>query len=308
MDMYRSLTKYLYIERFQVRRSLAKLSKVVIPAAGVGTRLLPATKEQPKEMLPVFSKSTTGNVTVKPILQVIFEQLYGFGFREFYFVVGRSKRAIEDHFTADYDFVDFLGKQGKSHYAKELHIFYEKLSLSRIVWINQHSPQGFGHAVLMAGHLIGRDEDFLVHAGDTLITSKKNQHLKDLIKAHSSTGAAASLLVRRVKDPRQFGVAIGKRDRSGIIRIDNLEEKPQQPKSNLALMPVYVFNHSLLDCLEKTPRGKGNEIQLTDGIVQVMRSGGRAIALQLKKDDVWIDVGNPDSYWLALSESYHNPP
>ncbi|MEW6604823.1 MAG: sugar phosphate nucleotidyltransferase, partial [Thermoproteota archaeon] len=147
------------------------VSKVVIPAAGLGTRLLSATKEQPKEMLPIFSKTENGELCVKPVLQLIYEQLFDFGFRNFYFIVGRNKRAIEDHFTPDRDFIDSLNRKGKSSHAKELARFYEKLSLSSIVWINQSAPLGFGHAVLMAKNLV-KDDPFLVHAGDTIISSK----------------------------------------------------------------------------------------------------------------------------------------
>lgn len=278
------------------------LTKVVIPVAGLGTRLLSATKEQPKEMLPIFSW-TDGELSVKPVVQVIYEHLFDYGFREFYFIVGRNKRAIEDHFTVDYDFIDYLEKKGKSSYAKGLANFYSKLSMSSIVWTNQNAPLGFGHAVLMAKNLI-KDETFLVHAGDTIVSSNKNSHIKKLIRAHYSSDASCTLLVRRVKDPKQYGVIMGTKDKNSIIRISRLEEKPSHPFSNLAIMPVYVFQSSIFDALEKTLPGKANELQLTDAIMNIVKSKNKVIAVEMCRKDMWIDVGSPESYWEALSNSY----
>ena len=177
-----------------------KLSKVVIPAAGLGTRLLPVTKEQPKEMLPIFSNS---GLTVKPILQVVFEQLFEFGIREYYFIVGRAKRAIEDHFTPDYQYLDKIGSSN-TKIRKNLKDYYRKLESSNLIWINQPSPKGFGHSVLIAKSAIG-DNPFLVHAGDTVITSPKNRHLSRLADEFSEN-ERCRLLLKRVKDPKQFGV------------------------------------------------------------------------------------------------------
>ena len=103
---------------------IGMIGKVVVPAAGLGTRLFPATKEQPKEMLPIFSRLVNGDVSVKPLLQIVFEQLYNAGFRSFCFVVGRGKRSIEDHFTPDYDSVFMLENKGMSGQALDLKDFY----------------------------------------------------------------------------------------------------------------------------------------------------------------------------------------
>src|SRR3990170_6133790 len=126
------------------------IRKVVIPAAGLGTRLFPATKEQPKEMLPIFSTTTNGDPSVKPLLQMVFEQLYDSGLREFCYVVGREKRSIEDHFTPDSNSISMLEGMGKNGQAADLEEFYEKLKTSTIMWVNQPEPKGFGSAVLMA--------------------------------------------------------------------------------------------------------------------------------------------------------------
>jgi UTP--glucose-1-phosphate uridylyltransferase len=123
------------------------ICKVVIPAAGLGTRLFPATKEQPKEMLPIFSKTANGDISVKPVVQMVFEQLHDAGLREFCYIVGRGKRSIEDHFTPDVDCVRTLVGMRKSGQASDLEGFYEKLRTSTIMWVNQPEPKGFGNAV-----------------------------------------------------------------------------------------------------------------------------------------------------------------
>jgi len=145
------LNKYILvnIEQRCKERTLV-IRKVIIPAAGLGTRLFPATKEQPKEMLPIFSRSSHGDMMVKPVVQLVFEQLHEAGLREFCYVVGRGKRGIEDHFTPDPDCIRTLEGMGKNGPASDLEGFYEKLESSTIMWVNQPTPKGFGNAVLMA--------------------------------------------------------------------------------------------------------------------------------------------------------------
>lgn len=282
---------------------MTKISKVVIPAAGIGTRLLPTTKEQPKEMLPIFSRSNSNGLAVKPILQVIFEQLYDFGIREFYFIVGRTKRAIEDHFTPDFEFIDKLSTSGKTKLVKDLKGYYRKLDSSTLVWINQPSPKGFGHSVSLSKNLIG-DNPFLVHAGDTVIISNKNRHLTNLLKQRSTDKDDCRLLVKKVDDPRQFGVIEGKYLKNGSIKVTGLEEKPAKPKTNLAIMPLYRFDPIIFKSLEKTKPDKRNEIQLTDGIKQIRNWGLGITAIELQDSDIWIDVGSPETYWQALFQTH----
>ncbi|MEM3172398.1 MAG: sugar phosphate nucleotidyltransferase [Candidatus Nitrosotenuis sp.] len=280
------------------------ISKVVIPAAGLGTRLLSATKEQPKEMLPIFAGNDLGDLSVKPIVQVIFEQLHDVGFREFYFIVGRSKRALEDHFTADFEFVKSLERKGKTSQACDLENFYNKLESSTIAWINQPSPLGFGNAVYLAKNLIG-NEHFLVHAGDTVIFSEKNRHLTTLLESHVKHKNHCTLLIREVEDPRQFGVVAGDVRKDGLIKLTDIEEKPAKPKTNLAIMPVYIFDPAIFSALAETQAGKGNEIQLTDGIKKLMEQGLQVMASKLSSHDMWIDVGTPETYWEAQSSTYN---
>lgn len=277
------------------------IRKTVITAAGIGTRLLTATKEQPKEMLPIFAEHN-GTLCVKPVLQMIFEQLYDSGFREFCFIVGRGKRAIEDHFTIDRKFIKQLDDDKKDWLASTLERFYEKIISSNIVWINQPEPKGFGHAVLMAKSFIG-GEPFLVHAGDTYIISNNNNGAKRLVNTHESTGADATLLLKEVKNPKQYGVAdIQEHNERYYVR--RAIEKPEKPPTNLAIMPVYVFNPVIMRILEKTPPGLHGEIQLTDAIQGLITGGFKVQAVKLRDDEVRLDVGTPETYWEAIATSY----
>jgi UTP--glucose-1-phosphate uridylyltransferase len=153
--------------------------KAVIPAAGLGTRLLPATKEQPKEMLPIFSKSVAGTRCMKPMLQLIFEQLYDFGIRDFCFIIGRGKRMIEDHFAPDCNFEGELRRVRRGSAAREIKRFYQRVNNSSMTWINQPEPRGFGGAVMRSAAWVAED-DFMVHAGDAYIVSDNQRALKRL--------------------------------------------------------------------------------------------------------------------------------
>ena len=143
------------------------MTKIVITAAGKGTRLLPFTKEMPKEMMPIFSSMFTTKKVVMPLLQYIYEQLYSMNFRDYCFVVGRDKRTIEDHFTPHESYL----KELSGDYKKFITKFYQKLEKSHLVWINQNKPLGFGDAVRRAERYVGK-EDFILHAGDVTILSK----------------------------------------------------------------------------------------------------------------------------------------
>ena len=237
--------------------------KAVIPVAGLGTRLLTATKVQPKEMLPVFAKED-GELCIKPLVQLVFEQLFDFGIREFCFVVGRGKRAIEDHFTPDGEYLKRLNTRENSAespkvaMASALERFYHRIDEASIMWVNQPVPLGFGHAVLQSRVFAGGDP-FLVHAGDAYVYSEDYGHLRRLLSAFQG-GAECSLALRRVPDPRKYGVATGKSSR-GLVIVDGLVEKPKAPKSNLAVTPVYLFRHSIFDAIEEAGPGVAGELQ-----------------------------------------------
>lgn len=279
------------------------IHKVVVPAAGLGTRLFPATKEQPKEMLPVFAKLANGSVGVKPLLQLLFEQLYDVGFREFCFVVGRGKRTIEDHLTPDLNCVAMLRDRGKLDQASDLESFYLKLKTSIVMWVNQPEPKGFGDAVLSAQPFV-QNEPCLVHAGDTYIVSENVKHLRLLMNAYERSKADAAFLVQEMEDPRQYGVVEVEEVEKGVHRVLAAVEKPEKPPTNLAIMPIYVFHPVIFKALEKTLPGVGGELQLTDAIQMLIDWGLRVCAVELNPDEVRLDVGSPETYWEALSLSY----
>lgn len=278
------------------------IRKAVIPAAGLGTRLLSATKEQPKEMLPVFCRNRNGDLSVKPLVQLVFEQLFDVGIKEFCFIVGRGKRAIEDHFTPDFEYVERLNSISKNSQASDLQSFYRKLEESTIIWVNQPQPKGFGHAVLLARPFVGAEE-FLVHAGDTYVISNQNSHLTRLVNTHRRLRDDATLLIQEVLDPRPYGIIEGKETAEGY-KVTRVVEKPEKPTTNLAIMPIYVFTPILFRALEVTPPGKGGEIQLTDGIQKLIDWGLNVHAIKLSDDDIRLDIGTPQTYWEAQSLSY----
>ena len=279
------------------------LRKAVIPAAGLGTRLLSVTKEQPKEMLPVFARSKNGDLCLKPIVQLVFEQLYQAGFREFCFIVGRGKRAIEHHFTPDFDFVSMLDRKGRNGPAGDLENFYKMIDSSTVSWVNQSEPRGFGDAVLKAKSFAGKDK-FMVHAGDSHFLAKDADHLRRVMDASAKMKANALFLSMGVDDPKRFGIIEGEAMVDGLVRVKKLVEKPLKPASKLAIMPVYVFDSNIFKALEATKAGFAGELQLTDGIQKMVDWNLNVYTTKVGSDEIWLDIGSPDLYWEAQNLSY----
>jgi UTP--glucose-1-phosphate uridylyltransferase len=273
-----------------------KITKTVITAAGMGTRLLPYTKETPKEMMPIYSMSRDGQIVLKPILQIIFESIYNFGVRDYCFVVGRGKRSIEDHFLTSDKNNNYLQR-------KELKDFFAKIKKSNLLYVQQPTARGFGDAVLKGKLFAGKD-NFLLHAGDDVILSKNNDHLKRLENAFFKYDADIAFLVTRIKDPRKYGVIEGKKAKDGTILVKNLEEKPEKPKSNLAVIATYIFKPLIFAELKKIKPDKKREIQLADAIQNIIKMG-KTVAVELKSNEKRIDVGTPESYINCLKDSYN---
>ncbi len=277
--------------------------KAVIPVAGLGTRLLTATKVQPKEMLPVFS-SEGRELCIKPLVQLVFEQLFDYGIRDFCFVVGRGKRAIEDHFTADEEYLARLERRESANgLATTLARFYERIAKANIMWVNQPVPLGFGHAVLQA-KVFASDRPILVHAGDAYVYSERFGHLRRL-KLAFDQGVECSFAIRKVDDPRQYGVVTGTSSR-GLVSVSDIIEKPAVPRSNLAVTPVYLFRPSIFQAISRAGKGVGGEIQLTDGIRVLLAQGKKVVGVELREDESWIDIGTPATYREALDISFKN--
>ncbi|TMI20405.1 hypothetical protein E6H31_09515 [Candidatus Bathyarchaeota archaeon] len=279
------------------------IKKGVITAAGLGTRLLSVTKAQPKEMLPVFARCKEGGVCMKPIVQLVFEDLYNMGIRDFCFVVGRGQRIIREHFTPDFSYLSILDKRGRNGLAKELEVFYEMVGRSGIAWVNQPEPRGFGDAVMIAEGFVG-GESFLLHAGDNFFVSKNRDHLKRLLDAANSLQASAVFLVQRVENPRSYGVVEANSENNGLVHVKRVIEKPESPASNLAIMPAYVLKPEIFAALRETRPGYGGELQLTDGIQRIIESGRDAYGIDVNSDAVRLDVGSPELFMDAQAQSY----
>jgi len=256
-------------------------------------------------MLPIFARGLGGNIAVKPLLQMVFEQLYDTEFREFCFVVGRGKRNIEDHFTPDHNSISMLQEMGKNYQATDLDDFYRKLKTSTIIWVNQPEPKGFGNAVLMAQPFV-QNERCLVHAGDTCIISKDAEHIRGLVNTYERLKADAAFIVQEIENPRQYGIIEAEEMENGVYRVRAAIEKPEKPSTNLAIMPIYVFDPVIFKALEKTSPGKGGEVQLTDAIQKLVDWGLNVYAVKLNKDQTRLDIGSPETYWEALSLSYQH--
>ena len=276
------------------------MTKVVITAAGKGTRMLPFTKEIPKEMMPIFTKIYGNQRTVIPILQYIFEQFYSMKIRDYCFVVGRDKRSIKDHFARQQSHLNELSGNHK----KTLSNFYKKLENCHLIWVNQNKPLGFGDAVKRAEKFVG-NEDFILHAGDVSIISRyKHPILRLIDTAKKNPDVSAILVCKKVKDAKRYGILQIKNRTSTVYFVEGVEEKPVRPKSNLGILALYYFKPEIFHSLKKTKRGKNNELQLTDGIQQMINDGKKVLAIPLTNDDIEIDVGTVESYRDAQVSSY----
>lgn len=276
----------------------------VIPVAGLGTRMLPATKEQPKEMLPVPIRDPKHGLVFKPFVQIVFEQLYEVGVRNFIFVVGRGKRVIEDYFTPDWGYVMYLEQKGKKREAELLYDFYNKLESSRMVWVNQPEPRGFGDAVYRGGCIVG-DRPFIVHAGDIIVMdihSLKSRSLERLIMLYGKYKPEALLLVKKVKDPRHYGVAVAEllEDNERIYAVRRVVEKPPEPISDMAITAIYVFRPSVVEALRGLKPSQRGEVEVTDAIQALVDGGHPVMALEAPRDEVMIDIGRPETYIEAI--------
>ncbi len=271
-----------------------RISSAIITAAGLGTRLLPYTKEIPKEMLPLIVRSNSSNLVI-PVLHYIFESLFKIGIRKFYLVVGRGKRVIEDYFTPEWSYVDFLYKSGKADLAEILKQFYTMLEKCNIVMINQPSPRGFGDAVLRTRPVM-TDSVFIVHAGDDLLFPDHVTNIKRLMDHYEHYKPRIAFLVERSRTPEKYGVVIGE-DKGDYIEVHDIIEKPRKPPTDLAVIAIYVFDKQIYNALEETRPTRG-EHQLTDGIKYLLEKSEKVHAV--KSVGTRIDVGTPDSYLEGL--------
>jgi len=269
--------------------------KCILTVAGLGTRLLPLTKELPKEMLPIYSTTSKGQLTLKPILQVIFESLFEYNIRDYCFIVGKTKRAVEDHFTSDSDLVKYLKKEKKNELAKELENYFKKLDKCDISFTYQPKPIGFGDAIERGKKFAGEDY-FLLHAGDDIVISKNNEHLRRLESCFNKYKADLAFLLEEVSDPSKYGVVNGPKLEKGVIEIKEMQEKPKKPKSKYAIIAIYVIKPIIFNYLKKVKKKTNPENQLAEAFNIAIKENKKIIGVLLNKNEKRIDIGTPDSY------------
>jgi len=248
--------------------TIKKVRKAVLPAAGLGTRFLPATKAQPKEML---------NVVDKPQIQYVVEECVASGIEHVIIVTGKGKNSIEDHFDYNPTLERFLEEKGRADQAEMVRHISDMVQVS---YTRQKEPLGLGHAVLVAKDLVG-DEPFAVLLGDVLIPGE-NPATQQLVRVYEATGIGA-IAVEEV--PREkthlYGIVAGEPAPQGqfgerLLRIRELVEKPKpaEAPSNLSITGRYVLPPAIFDCLERTTPGAGGEIQLTDALKLLAKEQG----------------------------------
>lgn len=273
--------------------------KCIITVGGLGTRLLPLTKEIPKEMLPIYDKNKKGKLILKPILQVIFESLYDYNIRDFCFIVGRTKRAVKDHFTPNFDLLDLLKKEKKMELRSQLNDFFKKLKRTKLVFVTQAKPVGFGNAIEYGKKFVTNDY-FLLHAGDDIVISKENSHLRRLENSFKKYKADIACLIEEVDDPSQYGVVSGTILENGIIDIKEIVEKPKKPKSKNAIIAIYIFKPKIFKYLSLVKKQSSPQNQLSDAFELALHKGDKIIGVVLKKNEKRVDIGTPETYSKVL--------
>ncbi len=265
-----------------------KVKKAVIPAAGLGTRFLPATKAQPKEMLPIVDK---------PTIQYIVEEAAAAGIEDIIIISGRGKRAVEDHFDKSYELENMLKQKNKM---AMLEVVENISKLANIYYVRQKEPSGLGHAIYMAKSFIG-SEPFAVLLGDDIVLSEK-PCIGQMMEKYDELGNSIIGLQQVAREAvSSYGVIGGNRVSDSLYKINEMVEKPapENAPSDLAIMGRYIINPEIFECIERTQPGKNNEVQLTD-----------ALTILLENQDIYgyeftgkrYDVGNKLGFLIATVE------
>ena len=266
---------------------MKKITKAVIPAAGLGTRFLPATKAVPKEMVPIVDK---------PTLQYIVEEAVASGIEEILIITGRTKRAVEDHFDKSYELETELEKSGKIAYLEEI----QKISnLANIHYVRQKEAKGLGHAILCA-KFFASNEPFAVLLGDDVVDAK-TPCLKQMIDKYEELGGSI-LGVQTVpmSETSKYGIIKGAKIGDRIYEVEDMVEKPKEnPPSNVAVLGRYIIEPEVFSYLEHTEAGAGGEIQLTDAL-KAMAKEGNVYAYDFEGRRY--DVGSKQGYLEATVE------
>lgn len=265
---------------------MKSIRKAVIPAAGFGTRFLPATKAQPKEMLPIVDT---------PAIQYIVKEALDSGIEEILIITGRSKRAIEDHFDSSFELEELLQRQGKN---KQL-AMVKDLADIKVHFIRQKAPRGLGDAVLCAKAFIG-DEPFAVLLGDDIVYNPEKPCLQQLMDCYEEyPGIILGAQFVPEEKVSSYGIVSGESLADNLYRVHDLVEKPSVDKapSNLAVLGRYILTHDIFDILENTKPGIGNEVQLTDAL-----AASKTDTYALAYEGIRYDTGDKLGYLKATVE------
>ena len=266
----------------------------VVPVAGLGTRLLPATKSQPKEMLPVGRK---------PVVQYVVEELAQSGINRLLFITGASKTSIENHFDTDERLINHLRESGREEELEQLD--FERRDVEYF-YTRQRRQLGLGHAVLCSKSLVG-SQPFVVALGDSIIgINAKSDIVKRMTEEFESSKADIVVAFEEVPqaDVVRYGIAKPKGDVGTRFELEDLIEKPsiEEAPSTLAVASRYVLSPAIFEALEETQPGKGGEIQLTDAIRILLKRGAKCIGMVLPADARRFDIGNYRSYFRAFTD------
>ncbi len=266
---------------------MKKIRKAIFPVAGFGTRFLPATKAQPKEMLMVVDK---------PVIQYLVEQAVAAGIEEIIFVTGRGKRAIEDHFDYSYELEKTLVEKNKIELLDKVR---EIENLAKFSYVRQPIPLGDGHAVLCAAHLIAADEPVLIMFGDTLYDAEISpvKQVIDTYEKYNETVVGLSEVA--LSDVSKFGVIDGEDLKEGNYKINKFVEKPKQEEapSNLAAVGMYVITPEVLKTLKGMKSGKSGEIRLADAFDLMLDDNKPLYGKKIEGE--WLDTGNKFNFVKA---------
>jgi UTP--glucose-1-phosphate uridylyltransferase len=275
--------------RLQVRSRSSRIKKAVIPAAGLGTRFLPATKSMPKEMLPIIDK---------PVIHYVVEEAVASGIEDIIIITGRGKRAIEDYFDESPELEMHLAKSNKKELLETVR---DISSLVDIHYIRQKEPRGLGDAILRAERHIG-DEPFAVLLGDDIIKNKTPcilQLMEIFERFESPVMAVEELPAEKVCN---YGIINGNKVEDGLYLLSDIIEKPriEDAPTNLGTIGRYVLTPEIFDCIKKTPEGFGGEIQLTDSIKILMQNQRFYAHLIVGRR---YDTGDKSGYLRAIIDS-----
>jgi UTP--glucose-1-phosphate uridylyltransferase len=272
---------------------ITDINIAVVPVAGLGTRLLPATKSQPKEMLPVGRK---------PVVQYVVEELTRMKMKRVLFITGPGKTSIENHFDLNEELIQELRESGKEDLLEELE--YERAPL-QYFYTRQRELLGLGHAIQCAEPFVG-NQPFVTALGDSIIgMHARSDIVKRMTHCFTEKKASAVIAFERVpmEEVHRYGIASPKGE-GDVFEIADLIEKPSriEAPSNLAIAARYVFAPEIFDAIKRTAPGKGGEIQVTDAIRLMIREGGKVFGVCLRADERRYDIGNFQAYFRAFVE------